>query len=91
MNRTLAFVLRFKLFMAILFLSICMSCNDQEPTQLSFDQKRLVDSISRVHMNAMDSILEKECDMRFDSLVRVNFDSLLNRRIYEIQKLEKSN
>ncbi len=65
-----------------------LACGNEEPTELSFNQKRYVDSISRIHMNTMDSVLESICDQQFDSLVQVNFDSLFERRIYEINRIE---
>ncbi len=82
-----------KLHLALVFatLGILMSaCVDDRPKPLNQEQRELKDSLILKGMRTAAAQQDSICETELDSLVNIFYDSLLQERLKEIEKLRGS-
>jgi len=75
-----------KKFLLLLSLLLLLSCGEEPPLTLSWEERSLVDSLFKVEVTRLRPELDSLCDTRFDSLVSYYKDSLWTDRIEEIKR-----
>ena len=72
--------------LVLLFIFFLLSCGEEPPLTLSWEERSLVDSLFKAEVNKIRPEVDSICDMRFDSMVNYYKDSLWTDRIEEIQR-----
>lgn len=76
-----------KLLLLLLLLPFfLLSCGEEPPLTLSWEERSLVDSLFKDEVNRLRPEMDSLCDSRFDSLFNYYKDSLWVDRIEEIKR-----
>lgn len=66
---------------------ILLSCGEKDMVELSVSEKKLADSLYSVQLESLDKMLDSICVAQYDSIYRVKYDSILDKRLKNLQKL----
>lgn len=70
-------------------LSIWGACTDAPPEQLTYDQRKLADSLAKIEMKMVADSLDSLCNEHFEGYVETAYDSILENQKEEIKRLMK--
>lgn len=73
-------------FTIVLFVFAVFSCTEPPPPTLNYQERLLVDSLYNKGVDSLRPILDSLCQVQFDSLVKVNVDSMMQERLEEIER-----
>ena len=73
-------------FMLLLTSLALLSCGEEPPLTLSWEERTLVDSLYKAEVVHLHPVMDSICDTRYDSLVNFYKDSLWVDRIEEIKE-----
>lgn len=76
----------FRLLTFLIVLTAALSCGEEAPQSLTWEERSLADSLFQVEVNSLRAEMDSLCDLRFDSLKNHYLDSLWTDRVQEIQK-----
>jgi hypothetical protein len=75
-----------RIFIISFFFLAILSCEEEAPQSLSWEEKTLLDSLYNDEVLKIHPAMDSLCDLRYDSLVSFYRDSLWNQRIEEITR-----
>ena len=70
----------------LFFISLSTSCTPDPPPTLNYKDRQMVDSLFRIQVDSLKPLFDSLCDMRFDSAVQHNVDSIIEERKSEKDK-----
>lgn len=73
-------------FILPLFALFLLSCGEEPPLTLSWEERTLADSLYKAEVVRLRPQMDSICDTRYDSLVNYYKDSLWADRIEEIKE-----
>lgn len=77
----------------IIFISLSMitiwSCDRESPQTLSGVERDIRDSLLNLKLSDAATFQDSICNLQFDSLVKISYDSILENRLLEIQNLRE--
>jgi len=68
------------------FLLLATACTQDPPPTLTYKDRELADSLYRLQVDSLHPIMDSLCKAHFDSAVQHNVDSMMTKRLSEIQK-----
>ena len=80
-----------KSLIVLTFISLFLlgSCGEAEDKPLSRTFKRQIDSLARVYNKAHEAEYDSICQLRMDSLTMKYYDSILEKKLIELEKLNR--